>query len=77
MTTGTDLRLERKRLNYRLLAAGLPEITVAALAQQMGCSRQWVYDIEKAPQPKPVWVTRYRNALAALDDASMASGTAA
>lgn len=64
-TTGIDLKVERVRAN----------VTVTALAAQMGLSRQSVHAIERAARVVQERADQYRVALAAIEDDANESQT--
>ena len=66
-TTGPDLRAERKRINTKRAARGLPDVTVSAVARAMGVPRQLVHSIEGAAFPKPEHIQAYLDAVRGLD----------
>ena len=61
--TGPDLRRQRRAA----------EITVTAVASEMGISRQAVHGIERAAAPDQERVAQYRAALARLAGGRLAS----
>lgn len=64
--TGPELRAERKRINTERAAHGLKDISVKAIAEQIGTSRATVHAIENAAFPDPQRIEQYRSALAYL-----------
>lgn len=70
-TTGPDLRAERKRINTQRAAKGMRDITVTAIARQMGLSRQTVHGIENAS--RPARASEYLAALQSLRDDSVSA----
>lgn len=62
-TTGTDLKIERVRAN----------VTIIALAAQMGLSRQSIWVLERSAEVDQSRAAEYRAALSALRDVGLTS----
>lgn len=65
-TTGPTLRIERLRA----------DISVVALAAQLGVSRQTLWSLERAAKVAPDKVAAYREAVKTLVDVSEGQGVA-
>lgn len=49
-TTGMDLKIQRIRRHLSQLQ----------VAEQLGCSRQRITQLESSPRPPQIWVERYK-----------------